>query len=67
MAIAGAQSNDLSFVRNQYEADHAQATAQLVAVDAEITFRSTAALVQLSTDLGLRIANAASEAVILDA
>ena len=66
MAIAGAQSNALSNVRNQDEADHAQATLQLVAVDKEITFRSTAALVQLSTDLGLRIANAASEAVILD-
>ena len=66
MAIAGAQSPALSDVRNLYEADHLQATAQLVAVDAEIVFRSTPALVQLSTDLGLRIANAASEAVILD-
>ena len=66
MAIAGAQSPALSDVRNLYEADSLQATAQKVAVDAEITFRSTAELVQLSTDLGLRIANAAAEAVILD-
>ena len=66
MAIAGAQSNDLSVTRNVYEGDHAQATLQLVAVDKEITYRSTAELVQLSTDLGLRIANAASEAAILD-
>ena len=67
MAIAGAQTNATSNVRNLYEADHAQATLQLVAVDKEITFRSTAALAALSTALGLRIANAAAEAVILDA
>ena len=67
MALAGAQSPALSVVRNIYEADSLQATAMEVAVDKEITFRSTAALVQLSTDLGLRIGNAASEAVILDA
>ena len=67
MASAGAQDTALSGVRNQYEADHLTATAQLVAVDKEITFRSTAALVALSTALGLRIGNAESEAIILDA
>ena len=66
MAIAGAQSPALSNVRNLYEADSRTATLQLVAVDKEITFRDTAPLSQFSTDLGLRIANAAAEAVILD-
>ena len=66
MALAGAQSPALSVVRNIYEADSLQASAMLVASDKEITFRSTAALVQLSADLTTRVANAASEAVILD-
>ena len=63
MAISPA----LSATRNTYEADALQAAAQLVAVDAEITFRSTAELVQLSSDLTARAAAIASEIAILDA
>ena len=63
MAISPA----LSVTRNTYEADALQAAAQLVAVVAEITVRSSAELVQLSSDLTARAAAIASEIAILDA
>ena len=66
MALGGAIDPALSFVRNTYEADSLQAIAQLAAVDAEITFRSTAELVALSSDLTAKVAAIASEVVILD-
>lgn len=66
MALGGAIGPQRSITRNVYEADSLQAIAQLASVDQEITFRSTAELVQFSADLTTRVARVAAEAVILD-
>ena len=53
-----AVTSDKSFIDNTYEADILTATAQKVAVDAEILFRSTAALIALQTALATKILEA---------